>query len=72
MKRETMPNTMPTDLPLPVRHARLFELIRQDALARQVHLRLAQHVPPDPSQLRRFAAGAHRSLHGEGDLRKRR
>jgi hypothetical protein len=37
-----------------------------------VHLRLAQHVPPDPSQLRRFAAGAHRSLHGEGDLRKRR
>ncbi|MGX0876829.1 hypothetical protein ACSSV4_001511 [Roseovarius sp. MBR-154] len=72
MKSEFMPHAMPTELPSPVRHARLFELIRQDGLARQVHLRLAQQMPPDPSQLRRFAAGAHRSLHGEGDLRARR
>jgi len=52
-------------LPPPARHLRLFELIRQAGLARQVCQRLAQQQPPDASQLRRLTAGAQRSLRAD-------
>jgi len=36
---------------VPARHARLFELIRQQARARRVSARLAESIEPDPDTL---------------------